>query len=294
MALSKNSIDQFIEHGFTFVRGALPKKFIDQTWGPRRAFLNAVKGFDSDPHLYFPLIGPRWKVREVAPNLDSAVSQILGGEGRAPTPRKWGDGFVVAQPWSSLNQEGRENITRRCRWHKDGFHRHFLDSPEIGVIALVMWTNLTEENGATAIAENSIKIVADKLFNTPEGLDGDFFDNHELIDANWSFQTRATGEAGDVCLMHPMLLHAIRPNLSKDFRAATNPVVSLAEPMKFNRTDGHYSPVELAVLNALGVTSLDFLARGKREKTPSKISGKLDAMRADLCQQVAEFSLRSK
>lgn len=292
MTLSKCEIDHFIEHGYTFIRNSIPIDFIDQIWGPRKEFLSFIKGFEEETHLYFPRIGPLWDVEKVSSRLDKAISQLIGGESKSSKPRKWGDGFVVARPLSKIYRENSNNPANNYHWHKDGFHRHFLDSPEIGVIALVMWTDLTEENGATVIADKSIEIVAGKLAAHPEGLEEDFFDKNTIINTNIVRQTRITGEAGDVCLMHPMLLHSTMPNLSEDFRAITNPVVPLIESMKFKRADGCFSPVELAILNALGVESLDFVASGIRGKSmATEISGKFDKMRASLRKQIEEYEV---
>ena len=47
-----------------------------------------------------------------------------------------------------------------------------------------------------------------------------------------------------------------------------NHLVSFAEPMQFNRSDGDYSPVEQVILDCLGVESLDFKITRERLRTP--------------------------
>jgi hypothetical protein len=47
-------------------------------------------------------------------------------------------------------------------------------------------------------------------------------------------------------------------------RLITNPPIALREPMRFDRPDP--SPVELAVLRALGVERLDYRPTGERER----------------------------
>ena len=46
-------------------------------------------------------------------------------------------------------------------WHKDGdFFRHFLDSPEQGLLTLVLWSDVEHQGGATFVAADSVGPVA--------------------------------------------------------------------------------------------------------------------------------------
>jgi hypothetical protein len=75
-----------------------------------------------------------------------------------------------------------------------------------------------------------------------------------------------TGRLGDVVLMHPYMLHAVSQNHRGTARFITNPPIALKEPMDFDRADpGEHSPVEWAVLRALGVDRLDFRPTAARE-----------------------------
>lgn len=77
----------------------------------------------------------------------------------------------------------------------------------------------------------------------------------------------ATGNAGDVYLIHPYMLHSAAPNPSGRPRFITNPPVAFKEPMNFNREDpDDFSLVERVVLRALGVERLDYRITGKRER----------------------------
>jgi hypothetical protein len=76
----------------------------------------------------------------------------------------------------------------------------------------------------------------------------------------------ATGEVGDVYLLHPYILHASSRNALRTPRLITNPAVNLKEPMSFNRPDGDYSLIEQAILNGLGVDRLDFAPAVPRER----------------------------
>lgn len=63
----------------------------------------------------------------------------------------------------------------------------------------------------------------------------------------------ATGEVGDVFLLHPLMLHSASKNLLRIPRVITNPPVSLKEPFQLYRDDGKYSLVEQKTLNDLGM-----------------------------------------
>lgn len=63
----------------------------------------------------------------------------------------------------------------------------------------------------------------------------------------------ATGEAGDVWLLHPFMLHSASKNLRGDIRIITNPPVSLKEPFNYARQDPReFSLVEQKTLLDLG------------------------------------------
>jgi hypothetical protein len=75
-----------------------------------------------------------------------------------------------------------------------------------------------------------------------------------------------TGRLGDVVLMHPYMLHAVSQNHRGTARFITNPPIALREPMDFDRDDpAERSPVERAVLRALGVERLAFRPTAPRE-----------------------------
>ena len=77
-----------------------------------------------------------------------------------------------------------------------------------------------------------------------------------------------TGEAGDVALVHPYMLHRVSVNASDRPRFIANMPVVLAKPMCFDRPPGDaYSLVELAVLRALNVPRFDF----KQTRAPLRV-----------------------
>lgn len=62
----------------------------------------------------------------------------------------------------------------------------------------------------------------------------------------------ATGNVGDVYLLHPLMVHSISKNLLRNLRIITNPPVALKEPFNYRRNDRKFSLVEQKTLNSLG------------------------------------------
>ena len=209
-------------------------------------------------------------VKDFAPKVYGAFCDLLGGEERVKQPVRWGDGYIINfrlgadRDWVSPSPEAGG-------WHKDGdFFWHFLDSPEQGLLVIVIWRDIEPQGGGTFLACDSIKPIAEYLNSNREGLhpfEGGF---GKFIDQCSDFR-ELTGKAGDVVIMHPYMLHASSQNHSGNVRFITNPPVALNEPMNFNRENvDDFSPVEQVVLNALGVERLDFKIEGERERFDAK------------------------
>lgn len=265
--LTGEQTEHFLQRGFVTVRGAFDpaaaQRWLDDawirfgydrddpaSWAEKRIHLSARSHVDA---------------RTFAPAAWGAAMELVGGEERAVTPWRWGDGFIANlgvgddQPWQPPSPAAG-------RWHKDGdYFRHFLDSPEQGLLALVLWTDMLPKGGGTFVAADSVPVVARFLAEHPEGvLPGDF-DYAGLIGQCRDF-VEMTGRAGDVVLLHPYMLHAASQNVLRIARIITNPPLALREPMNFQRPDsGDFSLVERAVLDGLGVDRLDFAPAAPRE-----------------------------
>jgi len=61
----------------------------------------------------------------------------------------------------------------------------------------------------------------------------------------------ATGEAGTVYLCHPFLVHAAQMHRGSTPRFLAQPPLHPADPVRLDRSDGNYSPVEIAIRQAL-------------------------------------------
>jgi Phytanoyl-CoA dioxygenase (PhyH) len=265
--LTGREVDHFVEHGYVVVKDCFDpgsaKGWVDRAWVrfgydrdtpaqwvEKRIHLSALESVDA---------------RELAPDAWAAAVQLLGGEDRIELPWRWSDGFIANlgvgddRPWQPPSAEVKG-------WHKDGdFFRHFLDSPEQGLLTIVLWTDMHHRGGGTFIAPDSVPVVARHLAEHPEGLLPTELDFQALARQCTSF-IELTGNAGDVVLMHPYVLHATSQNVIKHGRLITNPPIALREPMHFDRADpGEVSAVERAVLEGLKVDTYDFQRTGERE-----------------------------
>ncbi len=265
--LAEADITHFIERGHIILQDCFPRALAEE-W---RAFAYKRLGYEPDdsttwavPRIHLPSMN-RVPIKEVAPRAWDAICDLLGGEARVANPApSWGDGFIInfalgaEGPWQPPSPEVGG-------WHKDGdFFRHFLDSPEQGLLTIVVWSDIYPESGGTFVACDSVQHVAQRLYEHPEGVLPNGFGG--LIEKCKDF-VEITGKAGDVVLLHPFILHAASQNPSGRARFITNPPVALKEPMNFNRENANdFSPVELGVLNGLRCNRLDFQPAAPRER----------------------------
>ncbi len=270
--LTQEDVNHFIEKGHIILKDCFPRELAEQ-W---RGFAFKRLGYDPndpktwlEPRIHLPSMN-RVLIEEVAPRAWDAICDLLGGEDRIinlwanDAKPGWSDGFIINfalgadTPWQPPSSEVGG-------WHKDGdFFRHFLDSPEQGLLTIVVWSDIYPKSGGTFVACDSVQHVAQRLYEHPEGLLPSGFGG--LIDKCQDF-VEITGNAGDVVLLHPFILHAASQNPSGRARFITNPPVGLKEPMNFNRKNpDDFSPVELGVLHGLGKERLDFKPTAPRER----------------------------
>jgi hypothetical protein len=290
--LTAEQIEFFLEHGYVTIPQCFTREdaqpWLDEAW--------IRLGYDADDpgtwieqRVHMPS-RRRVEVKDFAPRAWAAACELLGGEDRIEQPYTWGDGFILNlgvgadRPWEppSASAPG---------WHKDGdFFRHFLDSPEQGLLTLVLWSDIEPRGGGTFVAADSVGPVARLLADTPEGILPDDFDYDDLISRCDRF-VETTGRLGDVVLLHPFILHAVSQNHRGTARFITNPPIALKEPMRFDRADpAAHSVVERAVLRALGVDRLDFRPIGPRERVVPERERRQQRMRAEEQARLAQAS----
>ena len=288
--LSAEQIESFVEHGYVRIPECFTREdaqpWLDEAW--------VRLGYDRDDpatwveqRVHMPSLR-HVEVADFAPKVWGAACQLLGGEDRIEQPYTWGNGFIANlglgadRPWEppSASSPG---------WHKDGdFFRHFLDSPEQGLLTIVLWSDIEERGGGTFIAPDSVGPGGPAARAPREGVLPDDFPYDELI-AQCSTFVETTGRLGDVVLMHPYMLHAVSQNHRGTARFITNPPIALKEPMRFDRDDpAEHSPVERAVLRALGVERLDYRPAAPREDVVPERVRRQERMREQEEARLAE------
>ncbi|CZS97415.1 uncharacterized protein RAG0_06505 [Rhynchosporium agropyri] len=202
-------------------------------------------------------------VSDFAPKAWAAMCELLGGEDRitdTPEFRGWSDGFIVNLGREGYSADDELDLRALDNWHNDGdFFVHFLDSPEQALLVIPLWTDIESKGGGTAYdhPEGTTPWMTSPLdpnYTTYEGLEywrSLAWDKSKISDS--AFQ-EATGEVGDVYLLHPLMLHSASKNFSRTPRVITNPPLSLKKPFCFDREDPSlYSLVEQKTLRDLGM-----------------------------------------
>src|SRR6185437_4669419 len=90
-----------------------------------------------------------WRVHDVRHSFTKvwdACCDLLGGPERIDEPYVWGSAFIINLPeaHTSPNTAWQPPSPNLPGWHKDGnFFRHFLDSPEQGLLVIALWSDIS-------------------------------------------------------------------------------------------------------------------------------------------------------
>ena len=292
--LSPTEARHFLEHGLVVVKGAVSKQMTanivscswreleergimkdnPETWKqepylrtgcPPNINIMASRG-DKEAAAQMLEIRTRYglppespQLQEVAPRALGAQLDCVGGRNRVKDPEQimLPDSLAVnlCSDDSNLGEDGWRS-TRAPGWHKDGWHyRHFLDSPQQGLLLGYLYSDLLPGSGGTQMCVDSIGVVARLLAQHPQGIHPDSVQSYikpHMIKQCSEFE-ELTGEAGDLAIMHPYMVHRVAGNASGRPRFAQFPSIKLSQPMQFARDDpSEYSLSELVVLKELG------------------------------------------
>ena len=281
--LSRDDARHFVERGYVVVRDAFPRELAAEVRTQAWTELRQRHGVDpDDPTTWYQsfmgwFVGyartqgsdRRYRLKTCAPRAFGAQADAIGGARRLP-----GDGEALAWRDSAIANMGLPDgpaweppSPRQRGWHKDGWHfRHFLDSPEQGLLTVPIFSDILPRSGGTFIARDSVAPVARLLAANEAGLHPDSVQGGGylipgLIEQCAEFE-ELTGNAGDMVLLHPYILHRVSVNPSVRPRFIANAALVLSEPMRFDREPGdRYSLTELVVLRALARNRVEFEAR---------------------------------
>ena len=281
--LSTEQAREFVENGYVVVKSAFSQEIAEQICKNAWDELNEIHGISknvrstwrSHPHGYIRTNGQKLHIN-LAENAIRALSvqaDVAGGINRLPQDGKHlaFTGGVITNFGVESHGKWRPPGPQQGGWHKDGWHfRHFLDSPEQGLLTVPIYTHVLKASGGTFLARDSIAPVARLLAKYPTGFHADSVQGAGylipyLIDQCSDF-VELTGEPGDLAILHPFILHRRSINPTDRPRFIANLAIVLKDPMNFSREpDDHYSLVELAVLRALSKSSLGYEPANPRE-----------------------------
>lgn len=256
--LSHAEVEQFVADGFVRVPGAFPRALADEC----RAFLWRETGCDPDDPATWtrPVIRlggygqPPFQRAATSPRLHRAFDQLVG-------PGRWlprlGIGtFPIRFP--------HPDDPGDAGWHVDASYpaddgrswRLNLHSRGRALLMLFLFSDVGEDDAPTRIKAGSHRDLPE--FLAPAGDEGrDMFelcaemDAAGRLDAPERPTALATGEAGDVFLCHPFLVHAAQRHRGSVPKFMAQPPLLPVGPLRLERPDGAYSPVERAVREAL-------------------------------------------
>lgn len=254
--LDDAQIAHFIERGFVRLDHAFPSALAEQA----RAILWRDLGCDpGDPSSWTrPVI--RLGMYTDAPfgaaantqRLHGAFDQLVG-PGRWLPCRAMGT-FPVRFP--SPEDPGDAG------WHVDvsfGFDdpdfmswRVNLGSKGRALLMLFLFSDIGEDDAPTRIRAGSHRDIARQLAPAGEaGLSLRELATDGFAGSAGREEVLATGQAGTVYLCHPFLVHSAQPHRGTRPRFLAQPPLLPGEPLHLDRPDGAYSPLEVAIRQAL-------------------------------------------
>jgi Phytanoyl-CoA dioxygenase (PhyH) len=274
-------IDEFVRDGMVVVEGALDRGFCEAVVGGRLADIGVDEADrDTWPTGWHNLPATTvYPLDEVAPVAATVLHELVGGKD-ALVFDGLPDNLIVNFPdpdtpwWPPQEPE-----TPGAGWHKDGdWFRHFLDSPEQGILGIVFWRDVTERQGATYVVADSIGPIARLLAEHPEGIDPGGFPAREIASRSQDVRP-LTGRQGTIIWAHPFLVHSASVNATDRLRIISNTTAVLRRPTELSG-DGPRTPVARVVLDALGVDQLDFTPTRERTRVVSERERRWKAERA--------------
>ena len=223
--LTEAQVEEFVETGIVRIEGAFSRSYAAE-WVRRALERLGVdeQGVGTEVYMRAP---PEDEIeaKVLAPRAWAAIEDLLGGADRVDQTA-WRGGAGGGAVWQSDLAGNFGTAAERAKgdaswvepsardernvpvgsWHKDGGHfRHFLDSPEQGLLTVVIWSDILPRSGGTFCALDSIGPVARLLASQPAGIHPDSVQGSgylipSLISGCENF-VELTGRAGDIILM---------------------------------------------------------------------------------------------
>lgn len=165
--LTQEQADHFVKHGWIKLEKCFTRQqaadVTKDVWIRLGMSPTDKSTWVEDNHM--PTVN-RWPIRDFAPKAWGALLDIVGDE-RLVQNKNWGDGFIV----NLGTPEGEGQDIPPDRWHVDGQQWvNFLDSGEQGLLIMPIFSDIRPGGGGTMICPAALPIMAQHLYDHPEGL----------------------------------------------------------------------------------------------------------------------------
>ena len=244
--LGDDQVEQFIQDGFVRIGRAFPRDVAKECCG----LLWRETGCDpADPASWTrPVIrishhdGKPFRKAVNTPILHAAFDRLVG-KGRW-RPRRNIGGFPIRFP--------HPDDPGDTGWHIDGLEDSFsLASEGRALVMLFLFSDVGRFDAPTRIRIGSHRPMARRLAAGGDAGLPTEETSRAAKRLNIFAEALATGEAGTVYLCHPFLVHAAQRHRGTSPRFLAQPPLHSKQPFELEREDGDYSPVEMAIRQAL-------------------------------------------
>jgi hypothetical protein len=272
--LSDRQVNDFIVNGYLVVEnGFNPKQYwhwVEQALSnedPPIALKDpstwhAVFQRPSRPGVFNASSGHQLDCKQAVPAIWGALSDLLGTD-RIVEPFNWNGEFSINLD-RYPGEEWIEPGPRARGWHLDWWDlTGYLDNCWPSILVFAYWNDIEPKGGGTFLCPDSLKHVARRLRDHPEGLnkygelaDGSTWRNDLPACENF---LEIVAKAGTVAFVNGMMLHAASANKTGKARVMSRSIARLKDVPDLNRSDAaQFSPYEFNLLHALGEEKLDF------------------------------------
>ena len=254
--LSAADIDHFEQAGFVRLDHAFPRTLADRA----RAILWRDTSCDPDapstwtrPVIRLGMYGqPPFVAAANTPVLHRAFDQLVGERRWLPCGSM--GTFPVRFPSDESPGDDGWHVDASFGWEAADFMqwRANVFSKGRALLMLFLFSDVGEEDAPTRLRVGSHLDMARLL--APAGEAG--LTLGEMVEGGFGGSegrpvATATGEAGTVYLCHPFLVHAAQPHRGARPKFMAQPPLLPREPLRLEREDGAYSPVERAIRAAI-------------------------------------------
>lgn len=204
--MDEKSLKQFLEKGWTAVRGAVPKDV-----AAKRAKKALEKAKNPKDEAVFVPGKEGIAVKELSPKAWAAICELVGGAERLAQGdlHSWSEAYSIR----FTSKEGPGAI--------DG-NWSLPEEPNVGLTTVVLWTDCPADGGGLAVACDSLPLVAKAAGKVDPA----------AVAKQCKDIVRLEGKAGDVFLIHPYVLVSETGNARPEPLVQTIRHVDLAGPLK--------------------------------------------------------------